>query len=495
MKPKYILKNYDRIIFEIKNPKIIFSNDLTPFLKSCSSDSFLIHQVDFNGINHNRKYIVKNPIHNLHPTANKIKFEKTKTISKLEQYIPKILKELNLPRNQVKWYWCTNKKNTAYIIQDFEIEDLCQEQRFFLYCYHTLRKENQIIQKTNKEIIFKLNSKAKIEQYIHHQQLALENLTQHLINEINPKNVSNLNKFSIDYDKIDCFKITYIFLEKLHHFIEKEFKIYLNLNSQIPYRSIFVKELINSKKLHKVKTILFNSNINDKLIKLIQEPFLKIENLSFYGKLTYFEFNFCSEIINELHTQIESEILTEEKILNCLFDLNFNSIMLFKYITDIISQELEPIENNAQKIYELFRWLKVYNQKQCRNTIKYKTNLPPIKKQITGWVEEEINYLNKITDQEKNQIRIANNSENNIKFLSVFSVAQLSCFFGLLLDTNIIDHKNQADVIRFIARNFKTKNTDKIAIESLRTKFHNVESSTKKVVNDKVIEILKLTKD
>ncbi len=47
MKPKYILENYDRILKEIKNPKIIFSNDLTPFLENFASGSFLIYQVDF----------------------------------------------------------------------------------------------------------------------------------------------------------------------------------------------------------------------------------------------------------------------------------------------------------------------------------------------------------------------------------------------------------------------------------------------------------------
>jgi hypothetical protein len=47
MKQKYILENYYTILKEIKKPKIIFSNDLTPFLENCTSESFLIYQVDF----------------------------------------------------------------------------------------------------------------------------------------------------------------------------------------------------------------------------------------------------------------------------------------------------------------------------------------------------------------------------------------------------------------------------------------------------------------
>ena len=47
MKQKYILENYDRILKEIKNPKIIFSNDLIPFLEKFTSESYLIYQIDF----------------------------------------------------------------------------------------------------------------------------------------------------------------------------------------------------------------------------------------------------------------------------------------------------------------------------------------------------------------------------------------------------------------------------------------------------------------
>ena len=281
----------------------------------------------------------------------------------------------------------------------------------------------------------------------------------------------------------------------MQRFIEKEYKNYLNVNGHIPYHSTFIKEFEISKKLNEVKSVLLKSNINDQILKLVYEPLLKIETINIQEKLTYYEFNYCTKIIKELHKQIESEKLTEEAILDCLFDLNFNSLQLFKYLTNTFLQELEPLENNTQKINSLFRILKVYNQKQSGNTVKYKTKLPPIKKQIIGWIEEEIEYLNRIVEQETNQLLALPHKKDEIKFSTIFSVAQLGFFTKILVETNIIDHKIQADVIRFIARNFKTKNTENIAIESLRTKFHNVESSTKEAVSEKIIEKLKLTKD
>ncbi len=85
--------------------------------------------------------------------------------------------------------------------------------------------------------------------------------------------------------------------------------------------------------------------------------------------------------------------------------------------------------------------------------------------------------------------------ENNSKFLTILTVAQIAFFLKILVEVKIIDHQIQAEVIRFIARHFKTKKTDTIAVESLRTKYHNVESSTIEAVGKIIAKMLKFTKD
>ena len=87
MKQKYILENYDRILKEIKNPKIIFSNDLIPFLEKFTSESYLIYQIDFIKKNGKIKYIVKKPIHNLHPKETKVNFKESDIPSEFKPLI------------------------------------------------------------------------------------------------------------------------------------------------------------------------------------------------------------------------------------------------------------------------------------------------------------------------------------------------------------------------------------------------------------------------
>ena len=94
----------------------------------------------------------------------------------------------------------------------------------------------------------------------------------------------------------------------------------------------------------------------------------------------------------------------------------------------------------------------------------------------------------------ENNITISTNEETKIKLHSGLTVAQLSYFSNLLLKSDIIKTENQSEVFQFMATNFKTNMTDKISPESFRSKYYNVEETTKHFVREKIIDLLNLTK-
>lgn len=495
MKHKYILETYDRIICEIKNPKIVFDNDFVPFLVSCTEESYLIYKVNFIKENGTIRYQIKQPIHNLHPKFEEINSIESSEDTDLIAFVPTILNELDLDIKTTRLYWSEKSGDQIlYILSDIDIEDLTNETRFFFYCYHTLQQENERIKKLNKETIFNFKSNQRIEQYIHKKQYAIENLASRLIKDINPANPLDIYKYSNKYDKTDCLKVVYIYLEKILRFIEKDYRTYLDINIQIPYRSILVKEFEITDKLIQVKNVLLGSSIDEELMRLAYEPILKVSTIKIQEKITYYEFNYCSDYISALFNQLEEENISNEIIKEILFDLNFNSTTFLKYITSQIQRELEAFDDNIQKIDLLYKYLKNYNQKQNRYFIKYKEKLPTLKVQLTCWIEEEINYLSKKLKLETNGVNELKSIDNQVKFLTNLSVAQLVHFFNLLQETEIIKHKNQMDIFRFISDNFKTKNVKDISVDSLKVKHYNVETSTKQAVREKVIELLTISK-
>ena len=292
MKQKYILEVYDIIIKEIKNPKLVFDNDFVPFLQGCSNDSYLIYRVDFIKQQGKVNYEIKDTIHNLHPKFQEINFKASSSFAEFEIFIPAILNELDLKVDEVELQWSLEENSeTLYLIKEIAFTALFNEMRFFLYCFNTLKNENDKIKKLDKQTIFNFKSQERVEQYIHKKQYALENLANRLLKDINPVNTADLYVFSNFYDKIDCLKVAYIYLEKLLRFIEKEYKNYLNVNIQIPYRSILIKEYELTPKLNAVKSRLLSSNIDEDLLKLSYEPLLKIATINIQEKLTYYQFN------------------------------------------------------------------------------------------------------------------------------------------------------------------------------------------------------------
>jgi hypothetical protein len=497
MKQKYILEIFDDIIREIKNPKLVTDSKIILALKDCSMDSYHIHKVLFEKQEECIGYEIKKPVHNLHPNALELKNLENLSCAKFKSFIPEILAELNIQQSSTEYHFRKHKdNNNLYVIVNCKIEDLSEENRFFLYCYNLLKQENEQIKQTTKEIIFGLKSEESIEHYIHKKQYALENLAYQLIRDINPNTSIDIYEFSSNHNKIDCLKLTYIYLEKLLRFIEKEYHNYLNVNIRVPYRTILLKEFEIADKLNYVKSRLLSSNINERLLKLTYEPLLKIATINIQENITYYEFNYCSEFITEFHKQLKDKIedVVEVEIKEWLFDLNFNSLYFFDYWTDEINVELEKHDTNIEKIDVLYKSLKNYNQKQTQNFMKFNNKLPTIKEQVVGWIEEEIEYLSKKIKLDANLLFSTKNNDTKIKIQTALSVAQLSYFFSLLIQSGILKHKNQTDLFRFIADNFKTNITDQISADSIKSKYYNVESTTKNATRLKIIELLNLTK-
>jgi hypothetical protein len=166
----------------------------------------------------------------------------------------------------------------------------------------------------------------------------------------------------------------------------------------------------------------------------------------------------------------------------------------FDYSTDKIQEVLKFEISDNEKINKLYQLLKYYNQRQTRNFMKLRQNLPSIKHQIINWIEEEIDYLNKKNSLNKDISFKITQQEEIEKMTTDLSVAQLSYFFGLLSQIGIFDSKNQSKLFRFIAANFKTKTTAILSEGSIKNKFYNVEATTVNKIREKLFELLNLTK-
>jgi hypothetical protein len=174
--------------------------------------------------------------------------------------------------------------------------------------------------------------------------------------------------------------------------------------------------------------------------------------------------------------------------------IKVNKTLTVVYFNNLILNELNRCETDVVSLELLYKQLKKFNQHRSRIKKSFLPKLPEIKVQICNWLEEEIEFFNRKRNLVESNKEIIKPIEAKNKILIGLSVAQLGYFVNILMQTGIIKHSNQRDVFRMIADNFKTNGTDNISIDSLSSKFYNVETSTKNVIKDKIIELLNLTK-
>ncbi|RZJ34726.1 MAG: hypothetical protein EOO51_08340 [Flavobacterium sp.] len=491
MKNKYTLDCYDQIISLIRAPRLFAENQIIDYLQQTSSQSFQIQPLTIKKTKTEYKLSPGQPIHNLHPDAPAIDTLPQIPIEDLAKPIGETINQLHAGTETI--YQAS--ANLIYIIYDVELQSLEQSTLLFIYCYQYLKQSNAEIKRKIKSKIFKLDSKSRIEHYIHKQQFAADSLANHLIELINPKTTDDLYKYSDTPTAGDCLKITYRCVEDLVRYLESEYAQYLNINMTILCRAALLTKHDVQHKIKFIKSCIVTSGINESLARIAFEPLTRIESSNLKDKLTYKEFNYCLELIKELHQNFSINIsLTDAKLCKWLFNFNFNALSFFEYKTDLIEQQLQSAESIHSKLTLLYKIRKDFSQRQSRSINIYDDRFPPIKQQIIFWLDEEIEYQTTKLNLEAPAAPRPEHEPKKEKILSGISVAQLSYTFNLLAQVGIINQRNQRDIFRFIADNFKTNIADQISVDSIKSKYYNVESATKEAVRQKVIEILNITK-
>lgn len=148
-------------------------------------------------------------------------------------------------------------------------------------------------------------------------------------------------------------------------------------------------------------------------------------------------------------------------------------------------------DRNLQLDY-LYKILKETNQKNICSHLAFNPSELTLKVLLSAWIEEEIQYINKLQiNQKKEENQFANGTEKS-KILTELTVSELALFYMLMHDTDIISHENQSEVIQFIADNFSTKRADSISTSSLRTKYYSPDDVTIRSLKLKIQNLSKL---
>ncbi len=496
MKPKYLLESYDQLLRDLSNPKNISDQKCIEAIQKITTESFVSYKVIFNQRKNTIDYTIEYPIHNLNPHAVSFENLKPENHLELERHVPSILKELNLTEANPKLHWSSAKGiKILYLLVDTKLEALSKNNLLFIYYYQMAKSVNNKIKNRCKDQIFAYNSNNKTKQFIHKMQASISVLLTRTMTEIKPESVKDLYELSNHYQKTDYLKIIYIHVEKLLRFLEKEYPNHIDENGTVPLRTLLIEQLKQAHQLQLIKSKFTAYCSNKKLLDFALEPIQKITEITLDKNVNYHQLQYGRQYIAACYDFFKTNITADENdIRNLLIELNYNSITLFAHMVDNIIASLNPIDTTNDKIKYLFEIRKNLNQKPTKIIKPFYQEYPHIKSQIIGWIEEEIEFFQSSAHLTTKSHNVPGAIAPKGKIQTELSVAQLCYLFNLMHQSGVIKESNQRDIFRFIAENFKTKTTEQISIDSIKSRYYNVESTTKSAVREKIIELLNLAK-
>ncbi len=216
-----------------------------------------------------------------------------------------------------------------------------------------------------------------------------------------------------------------------------------------------------------------------------------MENFLVEKDTSYRCFEFLKRLQLEINILIEKEGLSNSNICVMLLQLNYNSRHFFQFYTKFLLENSQSSKSIPALTEYYYLQLKIINQLPQLSGTGYSTGKSIIKEQVATWLAEEIYFLEKkqhleyfFTSTKSDQATSYHKLHTNL------SVAHLSLAVKLLIDTGIIKHNNTTELMRMVAKNFRTEKSEHISEDSLRNKAYNIETTAVKGMQDVIVSLL-----
>ena len=268
-------------------------------------------------------------------------------------------------------------------------------------------------------------------------------------------------------------------LQSTLDFIEDFFSNYFDRNEKVPEPYISIaKENIKKQVKHLKHIVSKNERTNTFLTSLvldsIQQLLLDESIVITYSRLSYHKM-----LLNELLSQ--KAMQSSQSIMEALYYLNYNEDNFVTYEYEWLKELTTELLTNQEKIAALRFEQKKINQLPLKPNCCYNPNMPTLREQINGWIDEEVKFLENVQLPEKIADKL---NENEDKIHTSLSVAKLAVLLRLLVIDKIIINRTVAPMLRVAAKIFTTLQKDDISFGSLETKYHAPDKATINAVKD-----------
>lgn len=281
-------------------------------------------------------------------------------------------------------------------------------------------------------------------------------------------------------------------LEQVLTHIEDRYGRYFNIDEKVPASYLTVMQADLRKRIKGLKGQIGGLEINERLAKNVFRPlnaFLRQERSVTYRQLFY-----VKDLVYEMEEWLkDDEVKTDQRsFLQLLLYLNYNASGVSDFIFQGIVIIINALPEQNQKIEKLADYLRQCNQAQIKPGVYFRSNLLPLKEQITAWIEEEMSYLKEM----QRLLSVAPVTQDQLvaddeKVTFTTSVEVLALIARSAKDSKLIANKQMKGLFKIIVKFVRTVGCANLSSNSMLNKSYVAERKAKQVAIDLLNDMIK----
>lgn len=279
--------------------------------------------------------------------------------------------ELVLLKDIIKKKILPEKVVTKEVIEGFFAEVID------VFLYEAERIENQL-----RESMMNIESETQKKEYILHHQVNTARLADKVYGYLMPKDWNSLYKMSEAATADNMYRQTFICLEGLLHFMEKDFPDHFDKRVNVAEAHWWLLEMEVREQLTHLKKQLKDTGVEEGLIEVACMPLGDL--LVSERVISYHAFKFLRLLLKKLFSfpQFNTTKSATERFLKMLWRINYNSAWLYNYSVVEYDKTVKEAGSVSDAIQYLQQQEKMLKQVTLRTDVAFRCNQPAITIQL-----------------------------------------------------------------------------------------------------------------
>lgn len=267
-------------------------------------------------------------------------------------------------------------------------------------------------------------------------------------------------------------------------YFERYFSKYFNMDSKLPepYGILASGELAGPVgKLQGMLAALTDHELSGCLSGYLQ-PF--VTALSF-PDISYRELVYLKVLVKELTGALEKATAEEREagLIAMLYYLNFNHLAFFAYCQQHFRNEAAAVTSAKDYTDLVMAAITATRSIQAKPGFYFHQEWPGIKEMLESWLRDELEAAALDFKSVHPSSQVTNGTDEEKMELQL-SVSQIACLTRLFHEENLYPGTSVTDLLRFIARHYRSKRQQQISIGGLSKEYYSINQVTAAVVRD-----------